>query len=714
MKLKFSNLLVSSLLSLIFFVWGAPVHAVDPDLIDVLEITDTNNPIIVHENILPGDSFTDIMTVKNVSSGDNEGTFDIGMNLDIDTSKGFWNFPNFKLEQEIMIKIQRDDSTFVTLPNGFTESTLHDLDGTTIALGSIAPGVTEVFTVLAYFNVDAGNEYQNTKVYFNLDIGVEILGESPRLLLRKSNDSVSDETPGNEVVYTLEITAEDGSVDDVTVTDLPPEGFAYVAGSGEGAPFIHEYASPGIWDLGDMAAGETKTLTYKTKISGAQDAGLYKDLAFAKGVAGESAIFANSEADPFVGTQVNVVLDTTPTVVLEEDNENKIVEKTKKRTQYVLGAATTLPMTGTPLGMIELALAGLVAGLGLIFVARRRATVLPTLVLLLVGGFALMPEQAAAANLSVKIETPEAVTDTPNIKIGFVTLDVLGRDLTVECYEGAAVTPFATYALASAFGGNSGDCQVNGTVMPTDGNYEFYVKAIASGEGNETVESNHVSVTLASATPGTPYNYDRSDASCQNVITFTTADDGGKTVKVELYRSTETTFVANAGTKVDEVAIGSNANGSFVEAAPGCSNDAFYALRAVAANGNGSDFVGDKDVNVDTHTVTKNKTTTVTLAGGSTSGTGAIPVSGGSGVSEGQVEGATTTNEETETPTSLEQNEPGSVLGEMTEASTEAAGSFWDAIKNHPWRSFFWLVIVVALGYFGYQSYRGKHDQSVQ
>lgn len=538
--------------------------------------------------------------------------------------------------------------------------------------------------------------------------------ENPQLQLRKFNDSVGDETPGNEVVYTLEVTALDSPVEDVTVTDLPPEGFEYVAGSGEGAPFIHEYASPGIWDLGDMAAGETKVLTYKTKISGAQDAGLYKDLAFAKGVAGESAIFANSEADPFVGTQVNVVLDTTPTVVLEEDNENKIVEKTKKKTQYVLGAATMLPMTGTPLGMIELALAGLVAGLGLIFVARRRAAVLPTLVLLLVGGFALMPEQAAAANLSVKIETPEAVTDTPNIKIGFVTLDVLGRDLTVECYEGAAVTPFATYALVSAFGGNSGDCQVNGTVMPTDGNYEFYVKAIASGEGNETVESNHVSVTLTSATPGTPYNYDRSDASCQNVITFTTADDGGKTVKVELYRSTETTFVANAGTKVDEVAIGSNANGSFVEAAPGCSNDAFYALRAVAANGNGSGFVGDKDVNVDTHTVTKNKTTTVTLAGGSTSGTGAIPVSGGSGVSEGQVEGATTTNEETETPTSLEQNEPGSVLGEMTEASTEAAGSFWDAIKNHPWRSFFWLVIVVALGYFGYQSYRGKHDQSVQ
>lgn len=539
--------------------------------------------------------------------------------------------------------------------------------------------------------------------------------ENPQLQLRKFNDSVSDETPGNEVVYTLEVTALDSPVEDVTVTDLPPEGFEYIAGSGEGAPFIHEYASPGIWNVGDMAAGETKVLTYKTKISGTQDAGLYKDLAFAKGVGGESIIFANSAVDPFVGTEVNVVLDETPTVVLEEDNENKIVEKTKKKTQYVLGAATTLPMTGTPLGMIELALAGLVAGLGLIFVARRRAVVLPTLVLLLVGGFALIPEQAAAASLSVKIETPETVTDTPNIKIGFVTLDVEGRPLTVECYKDSDVAPFASYVLASAFGGNSGDCQVDGTVMPTDATYEFYVKAIASGEGNETVESNHVSVTLASATPGTPYNYDRSDASCQNVITFTTADDGGKTVKVELYRSLSTTFVADASTKVDEVAIGSNANGSFAEAAPGCSNDSYYVLRAVASNGNGSGFVGDKDVNVDTHTVTKNKTTTVTLAGSSTSGTGAIPVSGGSGVSEGQVEGAATTNPETETAATEEADKNGSVLGEMTEADADQAGSFWDMFKNHPWRSLFWLIIAVALGYFGYQSYMNKkHDQSVQ
>ena len=524
--------------------------------------------------------------------------------------------------------------------------------------------------------------------------------ENPsRLELRKSNNSVGDETPGNEVVYTLEVTALDGPVDDVTVTDLPPEGFAYVAGSGEGAPFIHEYASPGIWDLGDMAEGETKTLTYRTTISESQDSGLYRDLAFAKGVSGEEAIFANSVADPFVGTAVNVVNNTTETVVVQEDDENKLVEKTKKKTQYVLGAATTLPMTGVPLGTVVLALLGLILGLGLIFTARRRV-MMPVIALMMLSG-AFFPHTADAASLSVKIETPEAVTDTADIKIGFVTLDVLGRSLSVECYRDSDVAPFATYNLASAFGGNSGDCQVDGSVMPTDGTYEFYVKAIASGEGSETVESNHVSVTLASETPGTPTNYERDDASCQNVITFTTADDGGKTVKVELYRSFSTTFVADAGTFVAELALGSNQAGNFSIPAPGCSNDAYYAIRAVAVNGNGSGFVGDKDTDVDTHTVTKNKTTTVTLPGGNVSG--AIPVTNTTvGTPEGQVEGVTDEEGDSNTETTPEP----SVLGDMTEAGV-------DAVTNHPWRSFFWLVTVLVVAYFVYQWYRSKdHDQS--
>jgi LPXTG-motif cell wall-anchored protein len=462
-----------------------------------------------------------------------------------------------------------------------------------------------------------------------------------------------------------------------------------------------------------MSAGETKTLTYKTTISGAQDAGLYTDLAFAKGVSGESILYANSEANPFVGTDVNVVLPDAQVVTVPEERDNDRVIKRKTKTQYVLGASTILPMTGVSALPLFLAVAGLLLGGGLLFLARRK-TSLPVAVVLVVMGCALwLPGQASAGSLSVNIETPESMVTTPDFQIGFVTLDVLSRPLTVECYKDGEVAPFATYALASSFGGNSGNCQVNATVMPSDGTYTFYVKAIASGEGSDSVESSHVTVTLASV-PGTPYNYSRTDGACQHTIAFTTANDGGKTVKVVLYRSASTTFTADAGTRVDEQMVGSNVSGNFVETAPSCSDDWFYALQAVDVNGNGSAFVGDVNVTVHEYTVTHRKTKTVTLPGGTSTASAIAVAPGTSGV--GEVQGAETVNE-TEATVSGEKEElgAGSVLGEMSETTSEDGGSWLDLFNNHPWRSLFIAFILLLLGYYGYQySQKKNYDQSAE
>ncbi len=547
----------------------------------------------------------------------------------------------------------------------------------------------------------------------------------PSLSIEKFNDSVGDEQPGNSVLYTLRVTANDNDVLGVTVTDLPPAGFTYEPGSGTGAPFLHEYASPGVWNVGDMTAGQTVTLTYRATISGSQDDGLYKDLAYATGTSESGGtVVANDPADSdnFVGTQVMVATAETPaTVVIPEDNENKIKEKTVKKTKYVLGAATTLPMTGANTDTILLALLMLLSGLILLLLSKQRTwmlmyslrkSLLKVFFFAVLAGSFLISGQtvSAAANLSVQIETPETLVQSPDFQIGFVALDILGRAVTVECFKNSDTLPFASYPLAA--GGSSGNCQVNASVMPVDGDYAFYVKAIASGEGSETVESNHVNVKLVSTVPGTPYNYDRSDASCMNNITFTTAADAGKTVKVELYRSLSTSFAADASTFVVEQAIGSDVAGAFSVAAPGCSNDYFYALRAVNASGFGSGFVGDKDVNVDTHTVTKTKTTIVETPGAAA--TGAIAVTGtGAGAEAGQVEGAETTNEET-----VLEGEPvggsGSVLGEMTEAAGDAAGGFADWIASHPWWSALIALIALALGYYGYETYQRKHNEPLQ
>lgn len=547
----------------------------------------------------------------------------------------------------------------------------------------------------------------------------------PVLEISKSNDSSSPENPGNSVIYTITVTAPKDNttdVEDVIVTDLPPAGFTYVDGSATASQgsLTHVYASPGEWSLGTMTPGQTITLSYQATISGNQDAGNYEDLAFAQGksIVNDTEtpdVTANDpvESDNFVGTNVEVAVVDTSTVTVPEDNEHKIVEKTKKKT--VLGTSTTLPSTGVNINTILLALMLLLSGLTLLLLSKRSTwnlikslsksmgKAVKVSLFIMFGVLLVSHSASAASNLSVQIETPDAVVNSPDFKIGFVTLDILSRDITVKCWKSGDVSPFQTSALSS--GGNSGDCQLSASVMPADGDYSFYVTAETTSGASESATSGTVPVKLAMTVPGTPYNYDRDNSSCTDNISFTTASDSGKTVKVELYRSLSTSFSADASTKVTEQAIGSATDGSFSVAAPGCDDNYFYAIRAVDIYGFASAFVGDVDRNVNEETITHTKTSVV---GGTTSSTGAIPVTGG-GESAGVVEGAATSGEEITQPSAEQQGE---VLGEATSESVEGASGPWNWIKNHPWWSLLWLGIIFLIAYFVRRMYFGNYNEN--
>lgn len=533
----------------------------------------------------------------------------------------------------------------------------------------------------------------------------------PSLSIEKWNDSTSPEYPGATVRYHIKVTAHHNTVHDVKVTDLPPKGFNFsgnaVADQGN---LTHVYASPGVWSLGDMSAGQSVELAYDTTIESTQDPGDYKDLAYARGSSnlGTDDVLADDlvEGDNFVDTKVAVILPDDPTTVeVPEDNENKIKEKTIKKT--VLGAST-LPLTGANTNILLAALLLFVCGIGLYVFGRRRAsvhqssiaeTVLKTLLFTVaISIFAGMGQSANAAGLAVKMEEPEAIVNDANFKIGFVALDIEGRTLDVRCYREGDGLPFEVVSVPA--GGSSGNCQINSTIMPADGDYAFYVDVVTTSGAPENKESTHYSVKLMTTTPGVPHDYDRNDASCMNTITFITAADSGKTVKVELFRSLATTFTADAGTKVAELAIGSDTAGSFSLPAPGCSNDSFYALRAVDAYGFTSAFVGDKDRNVDTHTVTNTKTTTIP---GTTTTTGAIPVTssagaaGGAEGTEGAVQGVETTEPETG------EEGIGSVLGDTVAEGETEGGSF---LNRHPWYSLLIILVVLGIIYYVYHKRR--------
>ncbi|MCR4306159.1 MAG: class E sortase [Candidatus Daviesbacteria bacterium] len=141
--------------------------------------------------------------------------------------------------------------------------------------------------------------------------------------------------------------------------------------------------------------------------------------------------------------------------------------------------------------------------------------------------------QAFAADLSVKIETPKGSVRENSFKIGFVTLDIQGRSVTVKCMKkGPSDGGFSQFGSDFAFtaGGNSGDCEVTSSIISTEGTYEFKVSAQA---GAEIIESPTVTVVYTTGLPGAPSYSKEQSSSCDYKIKFKTADDG-RTANVKI------------------------------------------------------------------------------------------------------------------------------------------------------------------------------------
>lgn len=231
----------------------------------------------------------------------------------------------------------------------------------------------------------------------------------------------------------------------------------------------------------------------------------------------------------------------------------------------------------------------------------------------------LFASVALAAGLSVRIEQPKTPSNDNSFKINFVTLDTQGRPVTVKCFKKApADGDFSQFGsdINLAAGGSSGDCEVNSSLMSSQGIYQFFVRAEAAPD---TEVSQAVTVDYKTEAPGTPYNYSKEEVGdCEYKIKFKTAADSGKTQKVEIYMSTLSSFPADSGTKVGEVGIGSDQEGSFNKVVSECDKTYYFAIRAFDNAGNGSGVVGDSNITIITKEVTVTPTATTTG--------GAIPV----------------------------------------------------------------------------------------
>lgn len=306
---------------------------------------------------------------------------------------------------------------------------------------------------------------------------------------------------------------------------------------------------------------------------------------------------------------------------------------------------------------------------------------------LIAASFLTVSPAFAVTNLSARIEQPKSPTRSDTFDINFVALDILGRGVTVKCFKkGPSDGSFGQFGatLDLGNGGNSGNCHVDSGIINTNNaTYQFYVQAYA---GADTATSATDSVDYNTSGPGTPSNYskDRLNA-CQYKINFKTSDDGGKTVKVEIYRSTSTSFTLDGSTRVGTVNIGSNTSGSFTDTVPDCGSTYYYEIRAFDSAGNGSGVVGD---NVNT-------TTPTTTTPGGTTGGGAIPVSAAPSVLGTQSAGAS----------------GGGVLGESTPSpEVKELPSAASNVFSNP--VFLGLLVLLGLLVAAYVLYKKRQEQS--
>ena len=200
---------------------------------------------------------------------------------------------------------------------------------------------------------------------------------------------------------------------------------------------------------------------------------------------------------------------------------------------------------------------------------------------------------------SVRLQQPESQTNKDTFDITFVALDTNpSQTVTVQCQKkGPSDAGFVNFGslITLSSGGNTDVCHVNSGVVQGDGTFQF--KVIANGS-TTNLESNIVTVNRNTTTPGDPVAYNKNKTNnCTYIITFTTANDNGKTVKVVLYRSDNRDFTSGNVQQVGEVNIGSNSNGSMTDNInPNCDTTYYYVIRAYDAYGNGSNYVGDSSV----------------------------------------------------------------------------------------------------------------------
>lgn len=200
--------------------------------------------------------------------------------------------------------------------------------------------------------------------------------------------------------------------------------------------------------------------------------------------------------------------------------------------------------------------------------------------------FTFAPLVSAAGFWQIDMSTPAAIQRSRSFNVQFTTLSTdAGDTVDVQLFQNevsvAAQTTIKPYGDSGAFA----------VTVPSDGTYEYYLRANNDGEVKTTTKK---TVTVDATVPSTPLYGTKTRNGNTYTITFTVPSDSD-IQQVLVYSSTSTSFTANTNTFVGSVNVTPGQTASFTYTAPD-STERFHAVQAADSAGNSSALAGDPNV----------------------------------------------------------------------------------------------------------------------
>jgi len=202
--------------------------------------------------------------------------------------------------------------------------------------------------------------------------------------------------------------------------------------------------------------------------------------------------------------------------------------------------------------------------------------------------FAARPATAQTTFRLVLSSLPEYERQT-DFRVYYTYLDTAGRQATVNLFiqkDGGSWRQVVDHDKTTP----SGYFQIGGTDLYNgEGKYHFYAHAVVEGE---EYNSGTVSTVLDMTAPGQITDFRKERLNANDYKLFWKCPGDSDVARTYIYRSTETSFVADSGSRVQEINCSANESKETIVVGE-ANKDYYFALRALDWAGNAGEIVTD-------------------------------------------------------------------------------------------------------------------------